>query len=204
MPDESRTTTNGADAIADSGGTAKKRVAKAASKKRAKSKTAKKGAARKNGGRKTTKRSAAKKKTSSNGSPATEKKKGGPGKPPTASLRFLLLEEKHKGEGKSAAEIARMVACSQNQITKVRENEARYKKMIAEMSEEERQRLLTTFIPKQTRGGKKPNRAVENGARPPQGASAADGDERAVFRRALRLVGLARARQLLDEFEKEE
>jgi hypothetical protein len=195
MPEQSSASTNGADTAA---------VKVVSAKKKPKTKTAKKKAAKKKrSGAKVAKKRAAKKVAAKAAkTPPADAKKKPTGRYPTASLRFLLLREKHPEE--SAAAVARMVYCSPNQITKVKENKEKYEKMIAEMSDEKRQELLTTFIPKQSRGGKKAKTPAQNGAADPKKAAVANGDERAIFRNALRLVGISRARQLLEEFEKEE
>lgn len=192
MPEETSTSTTGAD-------TEKASPAK----RKPKTKTAKKKTTKKKAGAK--KKAAAKKATAAKNPPSTakvddEKRRG---IPPDRSIRFLLLEQQPENEGKSGAEIARMVVCSPNQITKIRERQEEYEKLISGLSAEEKKRRLATVIPKKPRGTRaaKPQQPT-----PTKGQSAPMVPTKAVaeFRRALRQVGLALARQLLEQFEKEE
>lgn len=226
MPEESNATTDTGEASTKAASGKKGSPRKGASKPKVKKSTVKKSTTKK----KIPKKSASKKSGSKKG--AAKKAAGGArrtdarrGKPPLKALRVLLLDEERPG--RSGAEVAREVACVPNFVYNVRaeRKERGYDKLIEALSAEQRQKLLTERIPLKGEATQRPaaakpkpvpsekrdgGQASELGARngsPAQVGNripAVSGTPDVEFRRALRNVGLNRARQLLEAFEREE
>jgi hypothetical protein len=191
MTEESGSTTNGADSATSKPTTGKARAAKkAGSRKKTAKKKTKASAKKRTGATKTAKKSA--KRTPQPKGNLASKEKGKPGRSPDKAMRLLLLEQKHPDW--KTTDFVREVPCVTNFVYNVRKKKrAYYEQQLSALGEEDRAKLLAGPI-LNTKGGKK-NRATHS--RTPQ-----QGDGEAVFRRALRLVSIERARQLLDQYEK--